>query len=561
MAVVKSSGVITKFPILIDVELDNIDFSVAPSGLYSANANTYVGNNPIFRSDNAAIFSDAFTFDIQTAFPVGTDLATMKAGNRRLSQRKYVFDIVQVYGNNHYMKLHFKKIDGSTTVIENMTFDGAENNVITIEEYPNNPNHNVAFAARIRDTRHDLTGIALYVGFAVQWRADNFSYSLGQPSYIFIQETLEENGDQFLYVDENDFNDEDYGDESSEDGYGIDGTPDFDHSSDVIGVPSDPTVSTGTVGFMNVYNVGQGALSGLGEYLFPELDPSQWSDVTEVLRGIAGIFAYRDSIQYVVDLHAIPVTPVTGASKYIKLGALETDISQPVCSSDYVNFDCGTISIPERFRNFLDYTEVSCKIYIPFFGFVDLKPEYWASGSIGLKYKFNVIDGSFMAFLVSTSSKSQLANTVIGQYSGSACLHLPVVAASYGSIVSGLISGSAAMATAGTKETSPGSVSGAMEGAMTAGNFQPKMSQSNDYNCSAAYLGCREAYLLIEYPVQSFSAKYPHDSGLPANITRTIQSMLGSGYTVIESIDLSGLGITETEIAELKDIFAGGFYL
>ena len=96
---------------------------------------------------------------------------------------------------------------------------------------------------------------------------------------------------------------------------------------------------------------------------------------------------------------------------------------------------------------------------------------------------------------------------------------------------------------------------------MTAGNFQPKMSQSNDYNCSAAYLGCREAYLLIEYPVQSFSAKYPHDSGLPANITRTIQSMLGSGYTVIESIDLSGLGITETEIAELKDIFAGGFYL
>lgn len=356
--------------------------------------------------------------------------------------------------------------------------------------------------------------------------------------------------------------DDDYGDESSEDGYGIDGTPDFDHSSDVIGVPSDPTVSTGTVGFMNVYSVGQGALSGLGEYLFPEIDPSQWTDVTQVLRGIAGIFAYRDSIQYVVDLHAIPVKPTTGTSKYIKLGALETDISQPVCSSDYVNFDCGTVSIPERFRNFLDYTEVKCKIFIPFVGFIDLKPEYWASGSISLKYKFNVIDGSFMAYLVSTSSKSKLANTLIGQYSGSACLHLPVVAASYGAIVSGLISGSAAMATAGLDgKTTPGNVSGVMEGAMTAGNFQPAMKQSNDYNCSAAYLGCREAYLLIEYPVQSFSANYPHDSGLPANVTRTIQSMIGSGYTVIENIDLSGLDITETEIAELKDIFAGGFYL
>ena len=556
MSVVKSSGVITKFPILIDVELDNIDFSVAPSGIYSANANNYVGNNPIFRSDNAAIFSDAFTFDIMQALPVGTDLATLKAGNRRIPQRKYVYDIVQVYGNNHYMKLHFKKINGTTTEIENMIAEGAETSVITVEEYPNNPNHNVAFAARIRDTRHNLTGIALYVGFAVQWRADNFSYNLAQPSYIFIQETLEANGDQFLYVDDFDYDDEDFGDESTPDGYGQGDTkPDFDHHSDVITVPDDPTVSTGSVGFMNVYKVSEGALSGLGQYLFPDIfDPATLTDIVAVLRAIAGIFAYQDSIQYVVDLHAVPCVPTLGNSKYIKLGALETDISQPTCASDYVNIDCGSVSIPERFQNFLDYIGVTCKIFIPFVGFVDIAPEYWVGGSIGLKYKFNIIDGSFMAYLISTSSKSRLANSVIGQYSGNACLHLPVVAASYGAIVGGLVKGAEVMVGA-PQAKNGGQIADVADGALTACNFQPKMSQSNAYSGSAAFLGGRRPYLLIEYTVQSFSKLYNRESGLPLNVAVSLGSV--SGFTVVENPHLS-LTCDADEKEEIESLLKTG---
>ena len=109
-----------------------------------------------------------------------------------------------------------------------------------------------------------------------------------------------------------------------------------------------------------------------------------------MLRAFASIFAYRDSVQYIIDLHAIPVPPSVSGSDYIKVGALSTDISAPVITSDYVDIDCGALSISEQFQNFLDYM-VSCKLFLPFIGFIDIKPELWNGGTIGVKYRFNVI--------------------------------------------------------------------------------------------------------------------------------------------------------------------------
>lgn len=378
------------------------------------------------------------------------------------------------------------------------------------------------------------------------WRVDNFDPSF---SYNIISVSALERLGYTVNVSSSS---EDYGDESENGGYGQSGEkPDYDHHSDIISVPQDPQVSTGTVGFMNVYKVSSGALSGLGQYLFPQFDPSTLTDIVAVLRAIAGIFAYQDSIQYVVDLHAVPCSPTLGSNKYIKLGALETDISQPTCASDYVNVDCGSVSIPERFQNFLDFVGVTCKVFIPFVGFVDIAPEYWVGGTIGLKYKFNIIDGSFMAFLVSTSGKSELSNTVIGQFAGNACLHLPVVAASYGAIISGIAKGSATMASAAATEN----IGDVVSGALTACNFQPKMSQSNDYNGSSAYLGGRRPYLLIEYTVQSFSSKYNIENGLPLNVACDLGSV--SGFTVVENPHLS-LTCDADEKEEIESLLKSG---
>ena len=344
--------------------------------------------------------------------------------------------------------------------------------------------------------------------------------------------------------------DPDYGPGSEPAGYN---NPAFDHTSDTIGIPDAPSVSTSSVGFMHVYKVASGALATLGQYLFPSAQ--NITDVESALRAIAGIFAYRDSVQYIVDLHAIPVSPSVGNSDYIKIGSLTTDISQPIVPSDYVDFDCGSISIPEQYSNFVDYIGTRCKLFLPFVGFVEIAPEYWNGGILSVKYRFNVIDGSFMAYVRATSSKSQLSSSLIGQYGGSACLHLPVIANSYGALASGLVGGSMQIAAG----AATGNIGAVATGALTASNFQGNMSQSNNYNASTSFLGGRRPYLLIEREVPCFSTQYTHDKGLPLNVSVSLSSV--HGFTVIEDIDLSGItGATENELAELRQLLKEGVY-
>ena len=404
------------------------------------------------------------------------------------------------------------------------------------------------FGILIIDSEHNRRALMVCTPYI---RKPNTGDIYGLSGFITVNLTYFENEGDFSYPINN--VDENFGPGSEPDGYGQNGTPAFDHTSDTIDIPAMPVVSSADTGFMHVYKVNSGALATLGQYLFPTA--ATITDIESALRAIAGIFAYRDSVQYIVDLHAIPIQPTVTGSDYIKIGSLSTDISQPVVPIDYVDFDCGSMSIPEQYCNFVDYTGTTCKLFLPFVGFIDISPEYWNGGTINVTYRFNVIDGSFMAYVRSSSSKSNLKNSIIGQYGGSACLHLPVIANSYGAVASGLVSGSMQMAAG----SATGNVGGAIEGAMTAGNFQGKMSQSNNYNASTSFLGCRRPYFLIEREVPCFSENYPHEKGLPLNVSMSLGSV--HGFTVIEDIDLSGItGATENELTELRQLLKEGVY-
>ena len=370
-----------------------------------------------------------------------------------------------------------------------------------------------------------------------------------------------------------DITDEDMGETSEQDGYGQGGTtPAFNHSSDIISIPDMPAVSTSSVGFIHLYKVDRSSLATLSQYLFPDIMtelqniiaqlPVALSDLPNVLvpmlRAFASIFAYRDSVQYIIDLHAIPVPPSVSGSDYIKVGALSTDITAPVITSDYVDIDCGALSISEQFQNFLDYM-VACKLFLPFIGFIDIKPELWNGGTIGVKYRFNVIDGSFMCYVSSTSGKSNLTNTVIGQYGGSACLHLPMVAAEYGAIIGGIVQGAMAV----DKVSGAGSASqmasaeAGLASALMNFNANPPMQQSNGYNASAGFMGGRTPYLMIEYPVPQLSAKYRHEKGLPLNVSMPLNKI--HGYTEIDAnIDLSGINAPVDIIDEIRSALSSG---
>ena len=325
-----------------------------------------------------------------------------------------------------------------------------------------------------------------------------------------------------------------------------------DDTSDEIPLPSDPVIGVTNAGFINVYKPAMNALTGLGDILFPNVASA--TDIVDAVIKLCETLANQNLINYVIDCHVIPVTPVTGGNNTIKVGYRNTGISVPVVTSDYVNVSCGALNIREYFGGFADYVATRSKIYLPFIGFVDTRPEFWQAGTIAIDYKFNVIDGSFMAYIRSTSSKSQLTSTVIAQYAGNACMHFPLTGVNYSSMVSGIVGAAVTAASSGTSSAVLGSALSAANAIAQGGDVQ----QSNGYNSTAAILGVRKPYLMIERAVPSYSSIYMHDKGYPSNIAAVLSTV--SGYTEIEDIDLSGIPFTEAELTELRTLLKEGVY-
>lgn len=327
--------------------------------------------------------------------------------------------------------------------------------------------------------------------------------------------------------------------------------PDED-TSDTIDIPVSPSIGVSNIGFINVYKPSVNALTNLGVIIFPNVASA--TDVLDAIIKLCETIANSNLINYVIDCHVIPVTPTTGSNANIKVGFRDTEISAPKVTSDYVDVSCGSLNLAEWFHGYQDYQATKSKLYLPFIGFIDVKPEFWQAGTISVDYKFNIIDGSFMCYVRSTSSKSNLSNSIIAQYAGNACMHFPLTGVNYSNMVSGLVGAAVTAASAGTAV-------GALGAAMSAANTIAQggdVQQSNGYNSTAALLGVRVPYLMIERAVPAFPGYYAHDKGYPANISTLLGRV--SGFTVIDDIDLSGIPLTEGELSELRGLLKEGVY-
>lgn len=351
--------------------------------------------------------------------------------------------------------------------------------------------------------------------------------------------------------------------------------PTFDGTSDPW---EDTPVKPGVLSFglLNIYKCDTGALINLGDTLFPTMPTfpkppapgagSTWEFVKwsgdilswlgDVIMAFSDSIWNKDLIDYIVSAHLIPVDIPGGDLEDIKVGprTLTGILARPI-SNDVIEFDCGTIHIDEYYTSYIDYLTI-CRVYIPYYGMVTIKPEYWQSADLQLKYLWNVMDGSFVAQLFSTVKRHQSpCKTMIGQYSGCACVHMPLSGANYANMFSQLTGAAAGIATGaatgnvGVAATSAMALAGAPTGA-------GEMQSGNSYNASSAFYGHARPYVIIERPVSHFSTRYNTEKGLPLLQSKTIGSC--SGYTQAEDIILDGIPCTQAEKEKIRQMFKSG---
>ena len=364
------------------------------------------------------------------------------------------------------------------------------------------------------------------------------------------------------------------GPDSDEEGYPEEpGDGHFDDTSDTIVIPEEPVIGISNVGFVNVYKTESQSLQNMGVELFPPLSYTNpgsisSSDTTAaivdgfnaIVTALANIPSIIDQqvaatlINYIIDCHVIPVTPDGGSLENIKVGYKTLTATGKRLSSDYVTYPCGSIYLGEYYSSFADFLSTA-KLYLPFVGFVPARPEWFYRDTLTVTYRFNVIDGSFMAYVQSTGKYVNNGNqggTIVSQYSGNACVHLPITGVTYASMVSGLVgAGAGAVASAGS-----GNIAGAATSALNAAGVHGDIPQSNAYTSSGCFLGCRRPFLMIERVVTNYSATFKKERGIPSNISKKLQNV--TGFAIVGKVHLDGITATDSEKAELEKLLSEG---
>lgn len=351
------------------------------------------------------------------------------------------------------------------------------------------------------------------------------------------------------------------------------GNGSFSGASDTIALPGNPSMGVTSAGFIRVYNIGVGGLSSLGFELFPPLSYTAPTPIgstadaaTAIVDGFNAIVTFLANtpsffeqimantlINYVIDCHVIPVNPGSGSSEQIHVGPKTLTTAANRIYTDYVDVSCGSINIAEFYASFADFI-TSAKLYLPFIGFVPVRPEWWQATTLSVDYKFNIIDGSFACYVRSGGKyvNNGGGGTIVGQYGGVACMHIPITGVSYSSMVSGLIgAGSGMLAGAGS-----GNIAAAASSAIEAATTRGDIATSNSYSSSAAFLGCRVPFLMIERPVASYSENYQHEIGIPSNIYAKLGDV--PGFVQMTNVHLDGIPCTDEERKYIANALRSG---
>ena len=396
---------------------------------------------------------------------------------------------------------------------------------------------------------------------SVHWTLYNFSIS-GLSNEIGVSAEDIQNGvsvdtDDGIFEEKEDNNGVPYSKEDTGGEY-------VDYTSTPIDIPSDPTIGIIDTGFLNVYAPTNNELTSFGSDLFPEFTSTAPSAGADTLESIANALANISNnvipfinmyinntlINYIIDCHIIPFVPTTGASTGIKVAWKTFSQTAKTVTSDYITVDLGTLIIPESFKSFLDY-QTRLKLYLPFVGYVDIPTTYFMGGAIHVIYKANVIDGSFTTFVKGRNGHGLNAETLLGQYGGACCVHIPITGANYSSTISNL--------TSAVAQGVSGNVAGGIGSAISSIANLPNPQMSNSYSGSSAFMGGRTPYLVVERANQNYPKNYNSLRGRPSFIYMNCSKI--SGYTKANKILCDQLeGVTASELELLKEKLEDGVY-
>lgn len=267
---------------------------------------------------------------------------------------------------------------------------------------------------------------------------------------------------------------------------------------------------------------------------------------------------WQNPLEGIIAFQKVYAVPTVGSSSNIIVGYVDSQVSAPIVTSQFVTVNCGTITVDEILHNATDYPPYTMMhIYLPFIGIVELDCNEFMNGSITVTYHIDVYTGTCLVEVASTRSPDMGTPTIIYTFSGNASQQLPLTSSNFGGALNALVSTVSGVARMGS-----GGALNAISGLSTIGHSVSHemihIAHSGDLSANAGIMALRTPYLIIgrrnSYDANAYNELY----GYPAN--KTVYLGNCSGFTRVKAGFLRSKA-TEEEKQEIMDLLKKGVIL
>ena len=271
---------------------------------------------------------------------------------------------------------------------------------------------------------------------------------------------------------------------------------------------------------------------------------------------------------------------LTQNDKNLIFGNIDSGVDCKVVTSQWLVVNCGFVTIPEFWGNYLDYNPYTkLRLYLPYIGEIDLNADdligpYYNDKNIqiGIVYHIDVITGACVAYVTRGEGAGENArNDVFYTATGNVLMQIPITGNDFKGAYSAII-GIAGAAIAGG--TAAAAVKGATAGSIGAGaavagvsatianvtSEKESIRHSGNMAGTAGIMGTQKPYIYIDRPSQAEPYKQGEYTGYPSLIQHDRIGQV-SGYTILYSVRLTGIHATTAELAEIERFLLEGVIL
>ena len=318
----------------------------------------------------------------------------------------------------------------------------------------------------------------------------------------------------------------------------------FSGDNDPIDIPDLPSISAVDAGFITIYKPSLDELRNLSKYM--------WSDLFS-LDSFKKIFA--DPIDCILGLNIMPFGIAAGGKANVYVGNMDTGISMTLAQQQYVAVDCGSVKAAEYSGSFFDYSpHTKYNIYLPYIGIEPLDPDEITGKDIRVVYHIDILTGSLICYV-------KVGNAVMYEYQGSCGQTIPINGSDFTSVFMGAVQIAGNVAgMISTGGASAGAIAGGLlSSTSTAAGMKPNIEKSGSLSGAGGFLGNQKPFIIKETPRQCMPLSQQKYTGFPSYQTQRLGSL--SGYTEVESVNLSGIPANDSELSEIESLLKGGVYL